>query len=336
MAGTGPLKLPQDLLDHLLDQIQVSREIPPEKLVGTIDRLEFLYSLAIFHKQYSSRQMRSNLDLATNDLLREIRKLQTTLRNTAWMAEPLRLEAVHTWIENSRSEPSSTETRSADLVMPSDSIQQLETPLNELTEALVHLQDTAKEYDLLGNDSALLEWIEQGSSEMGQLVRAELSTYFQKGGGIKPDTLIVRHIAKLYEYAFDLKFSVTSSVGKVSYLNKVGNLDLQKLTPGAASRENISRPSQYEGPALRFACAVINCLGLQNIVFPLEARNPDDDPAVTNYKENHNRMLALQGREVPDKQLADRIGHIWKNDAKRKRQASSPSDLDISFDASDD
>lgn len=329
-------KLPHDLLETILDQIQANREIPPEKLIGTIDRLELIYSLAIFHKQYSSRQMRSDLDLATNDLLREIRKLQVTLRNSEWMVEPLRLVAVHAWIENERSKPPSTETRRADLVMPSDSIQQLETPLNELTEALVHLQDTAKEYDLLGNDSALLKWIERGNTETGQLVRAELSTYFQKGGGIKPDTLIIRHVAELYEYVFDQKFSVTSSAGKVSYENKLGEIALERLNAGVDSRENISRPSQYEGPALRFACVVINCLGLQNIFSPLETRNSDDDAALTNYKENRNRMFALQGREVPDKRLADRIGHIWKNDAKRKRRASRSSDSDISSDASHD
>ncbi|WP_157790876.1 hypothetical protein [Bradyrhizobium elkanii] len=329
------LKLPHDLLERTLDKIQANREIPPEKLVGTIDRLEILYSIAIVHQQYSSRQMRSDLDLATKDILREIRKLQATLRNTAWMAEPLRLAAIHAWTENKRPQ-SSAQTRRTELVVPSDSLQQIEQPLNDLTETLVHLQDTVRDYDLLGDDSALLKWIGQGNTETGQLVRAELSTYFKKGGGIKPDTLIIRHIAELYEYAFDQKFSVTSSAGKAAYENRLGKLELEKLNNEADSRESSSRPSQYEGNALRFACAVINCLRLQNIIVPLETRSPADDPPVTNDKENYNRAFALQGRSVPYQHLADRIGHIWKNEAKRKRRASSSSDFDISSDTSDD
>lgn len=329
------LKLPHDLLEKVLDQIQANREIPPEKLIGTTDRLELLYSLAVVHQQYSSRQMRSDLDLATKDLLREIRKLQATLRNTAWMEEPLRLAAIHAWTESKRQQ-SSAQTERTELFIPSDGLQQIEQPLNQLTETLAHLQDTASDYDLLGDDSALLKWIERGNTDTGQLVRAELSTYFKKGGGIRPDTLIIRRIAELYEHAFDQKFSVTSSAGKVSYEEKLGDLALDGLDTGADSSKKVSKPPQYEGNALRFACVVINCLGLQNIIIPLETRNPADDATATDDKENYNRTFALQGRSVPYERLADRVGHIWKNEAKRKRKASSSSDLDISSDASDD
>jgi len=336
------LKLPHDLLEKILDKIKANREIPPEKLNGTIDRLEILYSLAVVHQQYSSRQMRSDLDLATKDILREIRKLQATLRNAAWMAEPLRLAAIHAWTENKRPQ-TSAQTGRTELVIPSDSLQRIEQPLNELTRTLVHLQDTARDYDLLGGDSALLNWIGQGNTETGQLVRAELSTYFKKGGGIKPDTLIIRHIAELYEYAFDQKFSVTSSAGKASYEEKLGDLELEGLDTRADSPKRVSRPPQYEGNALRFACVVINCLGLQNIIVPYEQSDLGYEPSVTGDREpdkydliNYNRTFALRGRSVPYQHLADRIGHIWKNEAKRERRASGSSDVDISSDASDD
>jgi hypothetical protein len=299
--------LPESFFDNVLIELQSIEAVPAAKLAGARRRLCLLYSLAALQQTYSSRQIRSELDIAAKDLNREVDQLRDTLRYRAWFIErPLQLAAsdLRSQERRSRAIPEPVE-----LISPSCVAEELEEALVQLTRVLAHFKAMADSFDKIEQtDAGLLEWIEQGSHLVDRQVRAELSTYLTKGGrGLKPDTLILRHIRHLYEYIYDRDFSI-KAISTVELEKRIGARNLARLD--SQLDEGDEAIARYEGAGVVFAATIIKSLGLQGCF--IAADRDTVDGKLYSYEQ------ALAGRPVNSTELVNRIGHTWKNDRQRR------------------
>src|SRR4051794_14726713 len=162
--------------------------------------LTTLYSSAHFHALTSSRKVRSDLDFGIKDLLHEVRQLDCALQLHRWIFDPMHLASVDKWMQANPQRLDAMESRSVPR-NPLETLAYLEDLLEQLTDGLKDLQHDAGAFDRIDTQSALLSWIGQNRGEVGHRVRVELSSYLAKSR-IGADTLIIRNIAELYEYAF--------------------------------------------------------------------------------------------------------------------------------------
>lgn len=308
MPSNYPLKISEATLNEIIEN---SEAIPADRISGSLSRLNNLYALAVFYIRASSRGARSELNLAIKDLRREIKHLNDALQFHSWIFEPMRLAAVDKWLQEKSRSTDPMPSQANALANPMESLADLDQSLKQVTDALDHLKDMAQHYDgLEGSLNAdLLDWISGNGDGTGQLVRAELSTYFAKGGQIGADTLILRNIAQLYEYAFDRRFSINSVAHTTKY-----NEELGQLLDSAEDEATVPRQliSDYSGPEIDFVSAVIHSLKLRNAFL----RQSTDDP-------KDRRLISLTGeRSATDLELANRIGDLWKNDLRRLNKAA--------------
>jgi hypothetical protein len=309
--------------DTLNEIIGRSEPIPAERFSRTLEMLQALYGLAFFYIRVSSRQVRTDLAKGIKDFRREIKQLDAALSHHRWILEPLRLATLDKWLHEKLQSHTSTTSRVSELIHPSQIVVDLEASLKQLTIALTYLERMVQYYDRLTGSANLLEWITENGVGQGQFVRAELSSYFAKGGGINADTRILRNIAELYKYAFEREFSIDSAVSSAKYNEELGDLFLASNEPSKIPRKLIS---DYSGPALDFACAVIHSLQLRAAFL----RQPSDD------RWDRRNISLLGKRAATDLELSNKIGDLWTADMKRTRKASKSVNSSDSSKASQD
>jgi hypothetical protein len=296
-----------EVTEDTLDEIVGSEQIPAERRSRAVQMLKFLYDVAFFHLRVSSRQVRTELDKGVKNIRREVEQLSDALARHRWILEPLRLATFDKWLHEKSQSHNPAQSKDK-LLHPPQIVCDLEESLEQLTTAFTYLEKMVHDYDRPKGSADLLKWITENGDGQGQFVRAELSTYFAKGGGINADTLILRNISELYRYLFEREFSINSAIGSVNYNRELG--ELQSEYPLKRPRELIS---DYSGPSLDFACNVLWSLQLEAAFLP----QPSDDPL------DHRKISLLGERSATDVELSNRIGDLWTADKKRRRNNSS-------------
>ncbi len=270
------------------------------------------------HHFISSRGARSTLDRFLKPLLRDVKSLQARLKESEQdtFIEPLRHASLHLLDRDTQAWSVSNDGKKPRHIDPTTLVRELEQPLDAMANLVEHLFTLIDDFDKF-TDTDILLWPSESESERGRHARFQLLPHLKKGGGIGADTEFIRELAPIYEHLFGRPFAVLDSSRREDLRRK--------------RNESDDETARYEGPSVRFACAVIKRFGLQNLFVPPTSEGLSQEPdhglskeetsAVKRDVASMNRHQGLQGRNVSDLRLINRIGDIW--DAEKNRKTSS-------------
>ncbi|WP_316186487.1 hypothetical protein [Bradyrhizobium sp. SZCCHNRI2014] len=310
----------QDILEpsiseNTVDQILAAMRNPPKIARSKWPQLtNLLYELIILvHTEHrlSSMNTRTKLDKTLKPLLRDVASLRRRIgeEELHWMNKLLSVAALDLYVKSAKSTDPHDAKR---YVPPHDILEQTEGPLREFERLLDHLCDMIEQFDRV-DPGEYYNWIGSAGSKREVYVRNEVVPHFRKRGGVGPDTIAVRQIATIYEYAFDKRFNVNSVEDTPGYQRQ------------RAARVKATLP-RYSGRAVDFSCAVIKALQLEGF-FAAYAQ----DRSTTEKKQREDqhesrewkRASALMERRISEVHLINRVGDIWTNDSRRSKKLTA-------------
>lgn len=320
MTETYLLKqlLGDEILEQILNDMGNAPEVCQENCASTVERLRALFALVTGHHFISSRAARSTLDKFLKPLLRDVKSLQARLKESEQdtFIEPLRHAALHLLDRDTQAWAVSNDGRKPRYIDPATLVRELEQPLDAMANLVEHLLTLIDEFDKLANTD-ILRWPSEAEGERGRHARFQLLPHLRKGGGVGADTEFIRELAPIYEHLFGRTFTV---------LDTSRREDLRRKRD-----ESDNEIARYDGPSVRFACAVINRFGLQNLFVPLTPEDlsqesdrdlsKEEASALKRDAAGMNRQQGLQGRDVSDLRLINRVGDIWDAEKDRKRSS---------------
>lgn len=212
-------------------------------------------------------------------------------------------------------------------------VERIEISLRAIEQIVAHLQHLIEEFDRLDPKSPDLNeqiaWSNKCTAALGRDARKHLIPYLRnrKHGGPAPDTVLIRQIAELYQSIYGQRFRINGAETNDSYKRAASRIR-NKL---AATSETATLRSQdlvqYKvGASMKFACAIVNGLGLHSILFPFTEHELGFDPLIHGEGDrptdedvkNYNRSLGPVLRAgISRVALVNKIGDIWKRDEKR-------------------
>jgi hypothetical protein len=289
-----------EILASMRDPLPIGRDGRPQ----IIERLRDLYLTVNIEHRLAPTNTRTALDKALKPLLRQTLDLQRRIGDDEihWMNKILSIAALDLYVQSKNSQVSSR-----NYTPPPNILQSAENALSDFSRLLNHLCTMIDQFDEL-NPGRYAEWIGSAGTEKEMYIRNEVTPHFRKRGGVGPDTIAVRHIAEIYEFAFGRPFSPNP----IEVYERGHDDDTSKL-------------ARYSGRAVEFACAVVKTLKIGGVLVPyteqnLSAMKQDIDQSELDISAL-NKELAF-GRENASKvRLINRIGDLWRNDSKRRRKA---------------
>lgn len=300
-----------EVLAAMRDPPQMSRDKWPQ--IANLFR-ELVLNVHTEHR-LSSMNTRTKLDKTLKPLLHDVASLRRRIGDDElhWMNKLLSVAALDIYDKSTKSTDSYDATR---YVSPNDVLENTEGAVRDFERLLNHLCDMIEQFDRV-DPGEYYTWIGSAGSEREMYIRGEVTPHFRKGGGIGPDTIAIRRIAEIYEYAFDRPFAITSLEGKPRYENERGEFDARNVRPVGLAR--------YSGPGIEFSCAAIKALQLdgffsayaQDRLMP-EKKQAEDQLEPRDWK----RESALMERRISHVHLINRIGDIWRNDSKRRKKGT--------------
>lgn len=301
------LYITENTLDEILATMGDPLAIAPSKHQGTIERLRELYLAVHTEHRLAPMNTRTKLDKTLKPLLRQSLDLQRRIGDDEiqWMNKILSIAALDLRL---KSKKSGTSSEKGAYIPPPDILQRTESALNDFSKLLNHLRTMMDQFDELGPEE-YAEWIRSPGTEKEVYVRNEITPHFRKRGGIGADTIAVRHIAEIYEFAFERPFSVN---WRDSYKRSDAEID------------SSNQPRYYSGESVKFACAVVKVLKIGGIIVPLtekylSATEPDLDKSQLDISAL-SRERAFAGEAVRESWLVNRIGDLWLNDSRRQEK----------------
>ncbi|TGQ43676.1 MULTISPECIES: hypothetical protein [unclassified Mesorhizobium] len=167
--------------------------------------------------------------------------------------------------------------------------------LSDLVPALESIDAVAKylseeqdRFDKL-SPSEKIRWRFDGASRLERTAHEQLYPYLRNRQDDKPEHYAIRMIADIYTWLYDREFGVTT---------------VPDGRPGS------EYGLQYKGPAIRFACSIVNRLGLRRVFGVDEpTQSADGSESQTRWKRG----------KAADVRLANKIGQLWTNDKRRNR-----------------
>jgi hypothetical protein len=300
------LYITEDTLDEILAAMRDPLPIAPDGRPQIVERLRELYLAVHVEHRLAPMNTRTDLDKALKPLLRQSLDLQRRIGDDEiqWMNKILSVAALDLYVQSKKSgAPSET------YVPPPDILQKTESALRDFSKLLTHLCTMMDQFDELDPEE-YAEWIKSAGNKKEIYIRNEITPHFRKRGGVGPDTIAVRHIAEIYEFAFGRQFSINP---RENY--ERGRDDI-KIDP--------SKVARYSGRAVQFACAVIKVLKIGGILVPHTEKNlptipPDVDPSEIDILAL-NKELAFAREDVQEGRLINRIGDLWINDSRRREK----------------
>ena len=175
-----------------------------------------------------------------------------------------------------------------------------------------HLRLRLEEFDQMTHEEQL-RWRVTGASKQETATRQMLFPFLSKGRTLSIDTETARLIADLYELTYKKRFAVTS-------------------IPRTPSNDHTAR---YQGPGIRFACTVLETLGLLPYFNYSKSKNINRRKGAARYldpKLDRKRLLSIDDSPTPGL-IANRIGDAWKNETQRKRKAPTLASISTALEA---
>jgi hypothetical protein len=309
MTGTQnilDLYISENTLDEILATMRDPRPIARDRRPKIVERLRDLYLAVHIEHRLAPMNTRTDLDKALKPLLRQALDLQRRIGDDEiqWMNKILSIAALDLYVQSKKSgAPSET------YIQPHDILQRTEVSLNDFSKLLNHLCTMIEQFDKLDPEQ-YAEWIGSAGTEKEVYIRNEVTPHFRKRGGLGPDTIAVRHIAEIYEFAFERQFSINP---RENYKLRSDGIEIDP-----------SLRTRFSGRAVEFACAVARVLKIGGIFVPYREK----DPSATHQDAQSridiltmNKEMALVRERVPENLLINRIGDLWINDSRRREKA---------------
>ncbi|MGY4156309.1 hypothetical protein ACVINW_002151 [Bradyrhizobium sp. USDA 4461] len=302
----------ESTVDEVLATMRDPQEVARDKWPRIADLFRQLVLVVHTEHRLSSMNTRTKLDKTLRPLLRDVSSLRRRIGDDElyWMNKLLSVAALDLYVKSTQSTNPDEPNR---YVAPHDILEHTVAPLSDFERLLNHLCDMIEQFDRV-DPGEYYTWIGSAGSKREVYIRDEVVPHFRKGGGIGPDTIAVRRIAGIYEYAFDRRFNVNSIDDTLGYLKRRDDRDARGV------KANLPR---YSGPGIEFSCAVIKALQLDGFFSAygqdkstLEKKQREDQHGPPDWK----RASALMERQISEVQLINRIGDIWRNDSKRSKK----------------
>lgn len=302
------LYISESTLDEVLAGMRDPLPLAQDKRPQIVKRLRDMYLAVHIEHRLAPMGTRTDLDKALKPLLRQSLDLQRRIgdEEIQWMNKILSVAALDRYVQSKKSGASSNT-----YVPPPNILERTESALSDFSKLLEHLCNMIDHFDKL-DPNEYAEWIGSAETEREVYVRNEITPHFRKRGGLGPDTIAVRHIAEIYEFAFERQFSINPRE------NYKRDDDDVEIDPSMLAR--------YSGKAIEFACAVAHVLKIGGIFVPYREKDPS---AIHPNGQSRidvlalNREMALAGERVAEGRLINRIGDLWINDSRRQRKAAA-------------
>jgi hypothetical protein len=266
------------------------------KLPDFISGLRELLAMASIEAQRSPRSTRTDVTL----LLKKLSARKTPVEQL--LQDPFAWEVMHlAWLDL-HAHKSLESFRGARFV--SREFDRLYKNPRKVELLVRHFRARIAEFDKL-SPRQQSDWYFIADSKIEISTKQMLYPYLQRGKPTSVETYVVRNIAALYELASGKRFAVSS-------LDAASPID-----------SRIASKARYEGPGIRFACAVCRALSLS--AFMAFDKNRPHNP----YRQNGIKPRYLDPKTekhgfihstdpIDDKLVARKIGNTWKNDEKLK------------------
>ncbi|MCW2189492.1 hypothetical protein AB7M45_002262 [Bradyrhizobium elkanii] len=299
----------ESTVDEVLATMRDPQEVARDKWPRIADLFRQLVLVVHTEHRLSSMNTRTKLDKTLRPLLRDVSSLRRRIGDDElyWMNKLLSVAALDLYVKSTNPDEPNR------YVAPHDILEHTVAQLSDFERLLNHLFDMIEQFDRV-DPGEYYTWIGSAGSKREVYIRDEVVPHFRKGGGIGPDTIAVRRIAGIYEYAFDRRFNVNSIDDTLGYLKRRDDRDARGV------KANLPR---YSGPGIEFSCAVIKALQLDGFFSAygqdkstLEKKQREDQHGPPDWK----RASALMERQISEVQLINRIGDIWRNDSKRSKK----------------
>jgi hypothetical protein len=305
--------------ESTVDEVLAAMGDPPEVAHDKRPQIVNLFRelILVVHTEHrlSSMNTRTKLDKTLRPLLRDVASLRRRIGDDElhWMNKLLSVAALDLYVKSKKSADTPDATR---YVPPNGILEQTEGPLRNFERLLKHLCDMIEQFDQV-DSSEYYTWIGSAGSHREVYIRDEIVPHFRKRGGVGPDTIAVRGIADIYEYAFDRPFNVNSIEDTPRYQQQRDKLDAGGIK---------ATPPRYAGSAISFSCAVIKALQLEGFFAAysqdrttIEKTEREDQLEPPEWK----RASALMGRQISEPHLINRVGDIWTNDSRRRKKLTA-------------
>lgn len=249
------------------------------------------------------------------------------------VGEPFRLAAIDAYAEDRTRfrwpGPSDQSERSIGLL-----VDRVRISLRSIEQIVAHFQLLISDFDRLDPKSPELNeqiaWSNKCTSPLGREVRKYLIPYMRnrRHGGLAPDMALIRQIADLYRALYGQRFRINGAETNDSYKRATSKIRRKLAASGETGTLRSHELAQYKsGPAMQFACSIVDILGLHSILFPFTENELGFDPMVHGVSERpteddvkqYNRSFGPARRSgISQIVLVNKIGDIWKRDHKRR------------------